>query len=167
MRRVLKHTATVVGWASIALLGVVAFVPGRVELATRVYALFVGAVAILVAVSALRRAYPPPTPLRPARRDTASIPPASLGRLEHVVSLGTAGAFDLHHRLVPRLRAVAAGLLARRRRISLADGAAARSVRGDETWQLVRPDRPPPTYRLARGIPRAELERVVASLERI
>ena len=64
MRRTLKPAATVVGWASIAVLGVVAFVPGRVELATRVYALFVGAVAILVAVSALRRAYPPPTPLR-------------------------------------------------------------------------------------------------------
>jgi hypothetical protein len=167
MRRVLKHAATAVGWASIALLGVVAFAPGRVELATRVYALFVAAVAIIVAVSVLRQAYPRPTPLRPAPRDSAPTPPATLGRLEHVVSLGIAGAFDLHHRLVPRLRAVAAGLLASRRRISLDDPAAARAALGDETWQLVRPDRPPPTDRLARGVPLPELERAVASLERI
>jgi hypothetical protein len=152
---------------TLALVVVVLFAPGRVELALRIYVLVLAAVGIELARASLYGVFPPTLRLRTDRSDAPPAPPAGLTRLEHVVSLGIAGAFDLHHRLVPRLRSLADGLLARRRRISLADEASARAVLGDETWELVRSDRPPPTDRLARGIPLPELERAVASLERI
>jgi hypothetical protein len=88
--------------------------------------------------------------------------------LEHETALGVSGAFDLHHRLRPRLRKIATGLLAARRRVSLDDGPEpARAILGDETWDLVRRDRPPPENRLARGLPVTELRRVVDSLEQV
>ena len=54
------------------------------------------------------------------------------------------GSFDLHYRLVPRLRSIAAGLLASRRRVSLERESRRRRrpILGDTTWELVRPDRP-------------------------
>jgi hypothetical protein len=77
-----------------------------------------------------------------------------------------AGSFDLHYRLVPRLRSIASGLLESRRRIALErQPEAARAALGETTWSLVRLDRAAPDDRLARGIPPAELARVVDSLE--
>ena len=60
--------------------------------------------------------------------------------------------YDLHYRLRPTLRETAAGLLAVRRGIEL-DREPDRGARalGDETWQLVRPDREPPDDRAAAG----------------
>ncbi len=149
---------------------VVAFIPGRVGLVVRIYALVVCAAALALALTALRRAYPPETPLResstasPARRQ----PPSSLGRIEHEAALGVVGSFDLHYRFVPRLRSTTSGLLAARRRISLdAQPEAARDALGEETWELVRPGRPAPEDRLARGISPEGLGRVVDSLERL
>jgi hypothetical protein len=79
-----------------------------------------------------------------------------------------AGAFDLHYHLIPRIRAIAAGLLASRRRISIDDAPeAARAILGREAWELVRPDSALPEDRFARGLPPSELRRVVESLERI
>ena len=93
--------------------------------------------------------------------------PPSLARIELEAALGVTGSFDLHHRLVPRVRSIAAGLLASRRRVSLdADPAAAQAILGDTTWELVRPDRPAPEDRLARGIAQQELAQVVDALER-
>ena len=155
---------------TVALVGVVLFAPGRVGLGVRIYALVLSAVALGLALSALRRAYPPARPLRsPTRRaDGGRRPPPTLARLEHETALGVASAFDFHHRLRPRLHQLALGLLATRRRV-LADAhpASARRILGDETWHLVRRDAPPPEDRLGRGLPIAELRRVVESLERI
>jgi hypothetical protein len=153
---------------TLAFLFVLAFLPGRVELAIRVYALVVCGVALVLMVAALRRAYPPETPLRQAakRRHDRRTAPETLARLEQEVALGHAGSFDLHHRLRPRLRGLAAELLAVRRGISLdAEQEQARRVLGEEAYELVRSDRPPPADRLARGIPIPELTRVVESLE--
>jgi hypothetical protein len=155
---------------TVALVGVVAFSPGRAGLALRIYALVLCAVVLGLALEALRRAYPTASPLRPATRRMRSrrSSPPSLARIEDETALGVASAFDLHHRLRPRIRAVAAGLLATRRGISLhTDPDAARRVLGDETWELVRGGRPPPEDRLARGIPTADLSRVVDSLEQL
>jgi hypothetical protein len=100
--------------------------------------------------------------MRKARR------PASLVQIEHETALGVAGSFGLHFRLRPRLRAIAAGLLMSRRRIRLdEDTALARAALGDETWELLRPDRRPPEDRLGRGVPRAQLLRTIDALERI
>jgi hypothetical protein len=155
---------------TIALLAIGGLAPGRLTLAVRIYALVACAAALVVALSALRRSYPRARPLRPAemRKSSGRRPPPSLGRIEHAVALGVAGAFDLHFRLVPRIRAIARGLLAARRRLSLeADLDTARGILGDGAWGLVRPDRATPEDRLARGVPAAELRRVVESLERI
>jgi hypothetical protein len=155
---------------TLALAVVVAFVPGRVGLVVRIYALVVCAAALTLASTALRRAYPPETPLHesftasPARPQ----PPSSLGRIEHEAALGVVGSFDLHYRFVPRLRSIASGLLTSRRRISLDEQPeVARDALGEETWEIVRPNRPPPEDRLARGISPEGLGRVVDSLERL
>jgi hypothetical protein len=151
-------------------LGIVALVlPGRAGLAVRVYALVLCAVILRFAVTALRRAYPPTEPLsRGAARARGTGRPASLARLENEAALGVVGAFDLHHRLRPRLHKLAAGLVESRRRISLdRDPQAARAALGETAWELVRPDRPPPADRLARGLPISDLRSVVETFERL
>jgi hypothetical protein len=153
---------------TVALVGIVAFAPGRAGLALRIYALVLCATALVLALVALRRAFPPEKPLRADRRRAKERrrPPSSLARIELEAALGVAGSFDLHYRLVPRLRGIASGLLESRRRISLdRDPEAAHQLVGDATWSLVRPDRAAPEDRLARGIPSAELTHVVDSLE--
>ena len=154
---------------TIALLAILAFLPGWLDVALRVYALVVSGMTLALMVAVLRRVYPPTRPLRAAgrrrsgaRRDS----PAMLARLEQEVVLGSAGSFDLHHQLRPRLRGLAAELLAARRRLALdGDAEQARELLGEETWGLVCKERPPPEDRLARGLPTETLNRVVTSLE--
>ena len=43
----------------------------------------------------------------------------------------------------------------------------ARRLLGPDVWELIRPDRPPPEDRTARGIALADVERAVDALERI
>lgn len=169
MRRDLSIGLRALLFPTLALLVVAAFLPGRLGIAVRIYALLLCAVILLLVVAALRRAYPPATPLRHgAGRKSGAPRPGSLARLEHLCALGVASSFDLHHHFRPRLRRIAQGLLTTRRRISLDDEPeAARAALGDEAYELVRHDRPPPADRLARGLPVAELERVVQSLESV
>ena len=155
---------------TVALVVIVVAAPGRLELAARIYALIVGVVALVVAIRALRRTDTPEEPLRtagkPAHRERR--PPPSLTRAEQLAALGVASSFDLQYRLVPQLRATAAGLLESRRGIVLdTDADAARRVLGDEAWELVRPMRPAPEDRVSRGLTPAQLSRVADALERI
>ena len=152
-----------------ALGGVIAFAPGRVELAVRLYALLVTVIVLVLALAMLRRAYPPARRRRRRERPTSPAEdPEALARIEQEVALGVDAAFDLHHRLRPRLRAIATELLATRRRIALEDEPErARRALGEQTWRLVRPDRPAPEDRQARGIAISELRSVVESLERL
>ena len=154
---------------TIALVAVALVAPGRGELALRIYALLLSATLIVLLVLALRRAYPDEKPLRvPRRAAPARSVPLSLARVEHEVALAVAGSFYLHYRLVPRLRSVAAGLLAARRNVSLdASPDRAHALLGDEAWALVRPDRTTPQDRLGPGMPPAELSRAVEALEAI
>jgi hypothetical protein len=156
-------------YPTLAVLIVAAFLPGRLGLVVRIYALLLCAVTLVLVVAALRRAYPPATPLRHGAGRSSGFPrPGNLARLEHLCILGTAGSFDLHHHLRPRVRSIAQGLLTTRRRIALdAEPDAARAALGGEAYDLVRHDRPPPVDRLARGLPMSELERIVESLERV
>jgi hypothetical protein len=148
---------------------VLAFKPGHAALALRIYALLLAAYALVIAIANLRRELPPATRLRVhVPRRARQQPPETLERLEQEAILGVSSAFDLHYHLSPRLRSIARDLLAGRRGISLEnDGVAARAVVGEEAWDLVRPDRPQPQDRLARGIPPADLSRIVTALERI
>ena len=155
---------------TVALVVIVVAAPGRLELAARIYALIVGVVALVVAIRALRRTDTPEEPLRTAGKpaDRERRPPPSLTRAEQLAALGVASSFDLQYRLVPQLRATAAGLLESRRGIVLdTDPDAARRVLGDEAWELVRPMRPAPEDRVSRGLTPAQLSRVADALERI
>jgi hypothetical protein len=170
LRRDLGGALRILAAPTLALLAISAFVPGRLTLAARIYALIVCAVALGLVLGTLRRTYPRARPLRPrpVGKPGSRRPPPSLARIEHETALGVAGAFDLHFRLVPRVRAIAAGLLASRRRVALDTAPdAARRILGPETWELVRGDRQPPDDRLARGLPVSELRRVVESLESV
>lgn len=147
---------------------VVLLLPGRTGLAIRIFALVVCAVGLLLLVAGLRRSFPQATPLRPRvrrtrpQRDT----PETLDRLETRAALAIAGAFDLHYRLRPVLRELADGLLGTRHNISLeAQPERSRSRLGEDAWELIREDRPPPSDRLARGMPVPELARIVEALE--
>jgi hypothetical protein len=155
--------------ATLALVVIAAFVPGRLALGARIYALVLCVTVLGLALVALRRAFPAERPLRDrGRPPSRARPPASLARIEHEAALAIASSFELHYRFAPRLRSIAACLLASRRRISLvAQPADARDALGHTTWELVRPDRPAPEDRLARGLSTQELDGVVDSLEAV
>ena len=144
--------------------------PGRAELAVHVYVLAVAAVGLGHLLAALRAALPP---RRPSAFDAAlnrrthpgpRIP--ELERMEREVSLGLTTAFDLHYRLRPRVRGIAAELLAARRGIELdASPDAARRALGDDAWEIVRGDLEPPRERSAAGLDIASLRLAVDALE--
>ncbi len=170
MKQDLRLALRLIVVPAVALAVVIAFLPGQTGLAVRIFALVLCAAALLLMLAALRRAYPRERPLRrpEARAGRGRARPGNLARLEQETALGIAGSFDLHFRLAPRLRRLATDLLAARRSASLdRDPERARTLLGEETWELVRPDRPAPPDRLARGIPGSDLRRVVESLERL
>jgi hypothetical protein len=169
MRRDLTRVLRLCFVLTIALAAVAIFASDRVGLAVRVAALVLCGELVVVALLALRRAYPPETPI--ARASTAATPlrqpPPSLTRIELETALGVAGSFDLHHRLAPRLRSIAAGRLSTRGVSLDGEPAVARALLGDTTWELVRPDRPAPADRLGRGVAPDELSEVVGVLESV
>ena len=90
-----------------------------------------------------------------------------LERIERAVALANANAFDLHFRLRPILREIAAHRLARRG-LELDGGSpAVPGALGDELWELVRPDRTPPDNRAGPGLPLPRLEAAVGALEAV
>ena len=164
--RAVAATLAVSAWAGIVL--VVA--PGRASLVAHVWLVLVLAIALGTALGALLRA----VPRRPSAFDAAfaSAPrtrarPASLERAEREVALARGTAFDVHYRLRPSLRAVAAGLLHRRGVDLERSPARAAELVGPDVWELIRPDRPAPSDRAATGIPLDALERAVDDLERL
>jgi hypothetical protein len=142
----------------------------RTELILHAYVLALAAIVLLHIVRSVRAALPPPGPsafdagLRRRQERQERLP--ELEQFEREVALGLSAAFDLHYRLRPVLRRTASELLAVRRGIDLdrSPGAARRAL-GDETWELVRPDREPPPERFAPGLELGALRRVVVSLE--
>jgi hypothetical protein len=144
------------------------FLPGRRDLALDLYLLLIASAAVYALVRALSVAAPRAQAEPPPRlhRLTQRLP--ELERTERAVLLSASNAFDVHYRLRPILREIAAQRLATRRGLSLDDDAVAcRAVVGEETWEFVRGDREPPDLRFAPGVQAAELSQVVAALERI
>jgi len=164
--RAAAAAVAVSAWAGIVLV----LAPGRGSLVGHVWLVLVLAIALAAALSALLDA----VPRRPSAFDAAFQPaartrarPAPLERAEREVALGRGTAFDVHYRLRPSLRAVAAGLLLRRGvDLERSPGRAAELV-GPDVWELIRPDRPAPDDRAATGIPLDALERAVDELERL
>src|SRR4051794_27248444 len=169
MRRRIWRVVELLLVPTIGLAIALAVAPSRATLEVHVWLLVVLGLALLALIALVRNAYPhTPSPFEahlrhphaPAER------PAGLQRLEREVSMAGGSAFDLHVRLRPSLADLAGELLASRRGIDLSrDAGRARAVLGNEAWELVRPDRGPPSERHAPGIDALELDRVVTALE--
>jgi hypothetical protein len=88
--------------------------------------------------------------------------------LVHDVQQSVASTFHLHTRLRPILREIAAHRLSMRFGVDLdREHERARELIGGDAWELVRPERLPPSDRLAPGPPASHLSKVVEELERI
>lgn len=98
------------------------------------------------------------------REPQARTRPTDLLRIERELSLGVASAGHLHTRLLPLLREAAStrlGFDVHRH------PARAHSALGDETWELLRPDRPVPEDRHGAGAPLRKVEHCIETLERL
>jgi hypothetical protein len=162
MRRHLFDLATLVVLGTLALGAVVLAAPSARSVALHVYLLALGALALAALLAASAQAVP-----RAGRTafDAAldGVPPpeervADLERMEREVTLALATEFDLHRRLLPLLREAAAMRLERTGR-GLGPETAGR------WWELLRPDRPPPEDRFARGPALHELRALVDDLD--
>lgn len=136
------------------------------------YVLFVGGLLLLGLVRATREAgagegsslYE--RALR--RRELPPARPPELAKLERAVTLGASSSFDLHVRVRPVLRQIAAHRLAARRGAELDSGAPeVRAALGEELWELLRPGREPPDDRFAPGLSVRRLRDAVERLEGI
>ena len=86
--------------------------------------------------------------------------------LERELDLSTATAGHAHRRLLPLLRAAAAARMAARYGVEFEHRPdVARRLLGEETWAFLRPDRPEPENRHARGPRREEIAVVVGRIE--
>jgi hypothetical protein len=172
VRRVLFRRVPLALFLSLVLAGLLLF--GRLprEPVVQGYLLVVGGLAGLTALAAARFAQGEASPSqfdRALRRRWPRVKrPERLEQLERQVALASESAFDLHFRLRPTVVTIASERLWNRHGIDLeAHPDRARSRLLPELWDLVRPDRPPPANRLARGPGSAELGKLVDALENI
>ena len=157
--------------ATTILLVLVVLVPSRRSLFIGIYELVLAAIAIGTLVGSFRMFEPQAWMRSPFERDPEKPeqpqPIAELDRIDRLVVLGAANEFDLHYRLRPVLRQIAAERLHGLRGIDLDhDPERARPVLGDELWELVRPDRKV-GRRSGPGLPAADLAGHVARLEQL
>jgi hypothetical protein len=138
----------------------------------RLYLMAVAAVVMAALVAELAEAIPPAPPSafeRVLRRRPALAPdrPVALVDLESLLA-GRLSAGDVHFRLRPLLREVAASRLRTARGVDLdADPESARRLLGPAAWELVRPDRDAPDDRFAPGLELADLRPVIEALEAV
>jgi hypothetical protein len=124
--------------------------------------------AVVIAAGAVRALSEMLPPLRRPPRGQPAATGEATGereRMDRVVSTGTTHAGDLHLRLRPILREIAADGL-RRRGVELdAQPQDAQKLLAPETWELVRPDRPRPDDAFAPGVAPKRLDAVLDDLE--
>ena len=170
-------TRAALRWVGLAVPVVVALVaarmisPGRRELELDVFVLVLGCLGLAVLAAELGRLAP--TAERSLVEEALDPDPveerpiADLLRLERELSMASARQFDLHYRLRPLLRDVAAAQL-ERRGLDLDSGRpAVRELLGEELFELTAPGREPPKNRLAPGPGVEGLDRTISSLERL
>ncbi len=150
--------------ATVAFAIVVLTLPGDRDIAVRIYAIAIGALLMTAVVSSLgsqlprRRKSDLTRALDEKRPEPERI--ADLRRMEREVTLAVGNAYDLHTKLVPHLRDIATARLERTGRRPAPETLG-------RWWELLRPDRPPPEERFARGISEAELRALVADLKEL
>jgi len=102
------------------------------------------------------------------QRGTVAPTPSAFASMERELQLAMGFADHAHRRFFPLLRAAASARLATRHGIDLERRPdAARRLLGDDTWDLLRPDRPRPTDSLAKGPRRDEIAAVIGRLEEL
>lgn len=168
MRHLLPAIALVLSGAVTA---VALWFPGQRTRAVAAYLLALGALGVLAGLRTVLRT-------RRARRSAFEAALAagtaapgrlrSLQRIEHDCIQGLANPVDFHRRLRPILREIATQRLAARHGVDL-DGrpVAARAILGEETWELVRPDRPQPDELTGPRLDAAGLARTLDTLEAV
>ena len=112
MRRVLRSVVWAAALAALPLVLAVVFLPGRRALALDVFLLLIGSAAVFALVRALAEAAPPPEPESTVRLRRLSQSLPELERTDRAVLLSASNAFDVHYRLRPILREIAAQRLA-------------------------------------------------------
>jgi hypothetical protein len=155
--------AGVLAVAATLLLGIVLGIgPVSVQRIFAGYVLLLAAIAIvsLHRVLGADSEHAPHSPFEYAlsRKPEQPTRPAELVRIEREITLGTSSAGHLHNRLLPLLREAAVarlGLAFTRERV------------GDETWELLRPDRPEPDDRNGPGVSLRRVRGIVSTLERL
>jgi hypothetical protein len=131
-----------------------------------VASLCLGAAAIAAAWSLARlRTELPPEPA--SARPHAPRAKDPLARTERIISTSAWTAAEFHMRLRPVLRDIAQERLERRGVQLDGEPGRARDVLGDQAWQLLRADRPPPDPPLSPGPSLAEIEEVLERLEAV
>jgi hypothetical protein len=172
MRRAAVRSAALAAVAAIIVVVALRTLPFRHGVIVQVWLLACGGLMLLQLVSATRAPAldNEPSSFERALRSAPSPPerPPELARLEREIYLGMTGQFYLHRRLRPTLREIAEQRLRDRRGVALDSGDAdVLAALGEDGWELLRPDRTEHWNPDAAGIRLAELERVVAALERI
>ena len=151
---------------------VVFFLPVRPGLVLDVYLLFLGGVGLLALARTTGVAQPGSarSPFDRALREPKPRPqrPPELVRLEQQVALAATTAFDVHYRLRPLVREIAAQRLWRRHAVDPErDQKRAQSLLGEDLWNLVSPDRPVPGEPFAPGLDARSMRLIVEDLERV
>jgi hypothetical protein len=158
-------------FATVVLVALSAVVPSRRTLFVGIYLLVLAAIAIGTLAGSFRPLQPPRWMRSPFERDPETPEPpapiAELERIDRLVVLGAANEFDLHYRLRPLLRQLAADRLHSRHGVDLDRSPhRAEPLLGDELWALVRPDRQV-GRRTAPGVAPARLADHVERLEHL
>jgi hypothetical protein len=164
----LRRIATAVATATLALVVALGVRPVSADRIAAAYVLVLAAIGLAALTRSLSRAAED----RPAsqferllkRTPIEHSRPAELVRIEREITLGASSAGHLYMRLLPLLREVAGaklGLDLERR------SDRAKTLVGDDAWELLRPDRPPPGDRTAPGLPLRRLRALVDTLERL
>ena len=173
MKFVRSGVMTLVVAGSLALAIALFLLPGRRDLISDAYVLFLGGVGVLLGVRATRAASPDvhEPSLAAEIEDPLDVPPErprELERLEREVYLSLGSSFYLHHRMRPVLREIAAHRMLTKHGVDL-DGKpeAAAALLGEPAWSWLRPDRSEPRDRWATGPQVDELHAVVDAVERI
>jgi hypothetical protein len=164
VRRHLLDLTVLLTLATIACGYVALAQPGARDYAIYAYLFVVGALVMLVIVSALGDALPrrrrSAFEQALATNEQPERTPAQVEQIERAVTLGVANAYDLHRRLLPHLREIAQCRLERTGRTSSPETLG-------RWWELLRPDRADPENRFAPGIAPEELSALVSDLERM
>jgi hypothetical protein len=171
MKQVVRRIGVALFLASGLLLVLVIVFPAERRTFVGAYELVLGAIALAALATSFGKLWPESWTKSPF--DRVREPPKrshridELDRIDRLVVLGGANAFDLHYRLRPLLRELAAERLAARHGVDLdGDPDRARPLLGDELWELVRPGREV-GRRSGPGLPLHSLSRLVQVLETV